>query len=293
VNQLLDFATTSYAKYGLIATNILLEANTLATTNRYKYLMSDGIYQLNSYVNDEIVFGSYIEKDMDNELYTDEFNPYDFQADYFPDMADFIEENIVAGDKEESDRLIASYWDDLGDDIFDDWGYFYLYDVAQGKYYFPLISPQNQDDGIMTTQTFNVFGITFTIIHGFPVQGIFKFEITASDNTFQFKFGAYGNMGSDGDEENSHLTHSYVKNGQNMTLYYSKQQEEGDEDEILYSYFIPKKISENNAITYDLYQEPGNDDNSLMSKIVTGGLSVYFAKTNDTKIWVANDVTFL
>ena len=73
-------------------------------------------------------------------------------------------------------------------------------------------------------------------------------------------------------------------------LYYVKQQEESDSNEILYIYCIPKKVSENNSQTYNLYQESGEDDNSWMSKIVTNGLIVYFSKTNDVKEWVVNDL---
>lgn len=231
--------------------------------------------------------GGEVDKDMDNDNYTDEFDPNDYQGDFFPGMADFTDANIVAGDKDESDRLNASYWDDLGNDVFDDWGYFYLYDVASGKYYFPLISPQNEDDGTLTTQTFEAFGRTFTIRHGWPVEGIFKFDISVTDD-LPFRFGAYGNMGSDGDEVTDNLTHSYTPSGTTQTLYYHFHSEEDDENEILYSYFVPKKIAENGAQTYDVYYD--EDDMSLMSKEVTGGLIVYFSKQNDVKEWVANDL---
>jgi len=224
---------------------------------------------------------------MRNRDYTYRFDPQDFYPEYFPGMAPFTDENIVVGDK--SDKLLASQWRDWGDDIFDNWGYFYLYDVEQGKYYFPLISPQNQDDGQLYVQTCNAFGRTFTIIHGYPVQGIFKFDISVNDDK-PFKFGGYGNMGSDGDEVNTFLTYPYSIGSTNSILYYVKQQERSNQSEILYTYCIPKKVSENNSQTYNLYQEPGNDDNSWMSKTVTSGLIVYFSKTNDVKEWVVNDL---
>ena len=233
--------------------------------------------------------GGVVIKDMSDRNYTNRFDPQNYYPEYFPGMAPFTDENIVAGDKPSSDRLIASLWSDWGDDVFDRWGFFYLYDIETGKYYFPLISPQNQDDGLLFTQTFNAFGRVFTIKQGYPVQGIFKFDISVNDNK-PFKFGAYGNMGSDGDEVNTNLTYSYTIGSTNLTLYYVKQEENGDSDEIIYSYFIPKKVSENNAQTYNLYQEPGDDDNSLMSTVVTNGLIVYFSKTNDVKEWVVNDL---
>ena len=296
---------------GVIVNNISVEPTfNFVSTNGTKILTSNGVYKikkdtnynplenhtgllysLNNITDGGFTTGENINKDMNNIIYTDEFDPNDYPQ-YFPGMSPFIDENIIAGDKSEEDRLIASYWDDWGDDVFDDWGYFYLYDVESGKYYFPLLDNQNNDDGALTEQTFNVFGSTFTITHGFPVQGIFKFNILV-DNDKPFKFGAYGNMGSDGDEVISRLTHSYVKNSTNLKLFYVKQQEDDDEEEIFYSYFIPRKVSQNGTRTYNLYQENGNDENSLMSKTVTNGLIVYFSKTNDVKEWVVNDLEMI
>jgi len=232
------------------------------------------------------VIGGEVEKDMDNENYTEEFDPYSYQAEFFQDMADFTDENIVAGDKAEEERLIASYWGDLGNDVFDDWGYFYLYDTSSGKYYFPLINPQNQDDGIFTTQIFSAFGRTFTIRHGWAVQGIFKFDISVADN-LPFRFGAYGNMGSDGDQETQDL--SQPVSGSNFTLWYRRDAEEGDDNEQLYSYFVPKNVSENTTQTYDVNYD-SDDYMSIRSKDITSGLLLYFSKTNDVKNWVINDL---
>ena len=242
----------------------------------------------NNLTDGGFVVGIQVQKDMDNNNYTNEFDPNNYQSSFFPDMADFIDGNIVAGDKEEGDRLTASYWNDLGNDVFDDWGYFYLYDVNSGKYYFPLIDPQNQENGIISTQTFAAFGRTFTITHGWCVQGIFKFDISVSD-TLPFRFGSYGNMGSDGDEVSENLSQSYTLNETNMTLYYHHHAESGDIREVLYSYFVPKTISENNLQTYfNIYEN--DDDMSIVSNEVTSGLIVYFSKGNDVKDWVINDL---
>lgn len=244
-------------------------------------------------IGEEFTVGNEVEKDMRNRDYTYEFDPNNY-PDFFPGMASFIPDNIVVGDKTEEDRLLASQWRDLGDDVFDDWGFFYLYDVNSGKYYFPLINPQDDEDGVITTQTFNAFGRTFTIKHGWAVQGIFKFDILASDG-LPFRFGAYGNMGSDGDEVTESLTQNYSIGDQNLTLYYHRDQEDGDNTEQLYSYWIPTKISENSAQTYDVYygeegENTRTDDMGMLSKEVTSGLIVYFAKSNDVKEWVINDL---
>lgn len=252
------------------------------------YIRSNLLESKNILTDQGFTIGGEPDKDMANEGYTEEFDPNSYQSEFFPDMANFIDSNIVAGDKAPGDRLIASYWDDLGNDVFDSWGHFYLYDVDSGKYYFPLISPQNQDDGIITTQVFNTFGRTFTIKHGWTVQGIFKFDISVNDNK-AFRFGAYGNMGSDADEFTEDLTQAYTLNGNNLTLYYHHHAESGDSNEVLYSYFIAKNIPENISKTYDVYYD--EDDMSMVSKELSAGLIVYFSKKNDVKNWVINDIT--
>jgi hypothetical protein len=248
------------------------------------------IYSKDNVTDDGFTVGNNVNKDMLNDLYTIEFNigKYPEYPELFPGMAPLIDENILVGDKNEEDRLIASYWEDLGQDVFDEWGFFYLYDVNSGKYYFPLINPQNQDDGEFNTQIFNVFGRTFTIKHGWAVQGIFKFDISVADS-LPFRFGGYGDMGwADNNDANESLTQNYIVGGQNLTLYYNKDYNVEDADEYLYSYWIPKKVSENSAKTYNTYY---NGDNMVMlSNNVTTGIIVYFAKLNDVKDWVINDL---
>lgn len=244
------------------------------------------IYSKNNVTDGGFTVGNSVEKDMDNAEYIYEFNPNNY-PEFFPDMAPFINENIVVGDKNEEDRLIASHWSDLGDDVFDGWGFFYLYDVNSGKYYFPMLDSQNNDDGVFATQIFYVFGRTFTVIHGWSVQGIFKFDISVADD-LPFRFGGYGDMGSDGDEFTEDLTQNYSVGGQSLTMYYHRDQEDGNDDEQLYTYWIPKKVSENSSQTYYNYYD--GEDMSMLSKNVTVGLIVYFAKSNDVKDWVINDL---
>ena len=254
--------------------------------------IGDLLRSKNNLTDNGFTIGGTVNKDMGNANYTALFNPNNFQNAFFPGMADFIDENIVAGDKDDSDRLTASYWNDLGNDVFDRWGYFYLYDVSSGKYYFPIISPQDDDDGVITTQIFNAFGRIFTIAHGWTVQGIFKFDISV-DDTLPFRFGAYGNMGFDSNGFTEDLTNSYSVGSTSLTLYYHHNGQNNKFTEQLYSYFIPKQVSENDSQTYNAYYALSDDDMdnmSIISKEVTHGLIVYFSKTNNVKEWVANDL---
>lgn len=191
--------------------------------------------------------------------------------------------------------VTAQRWADWNDDIFDNWGWFYLYDPATNAYYSPILSPVNAADGTITTQTFSAFGRTFTIKHGYPVQGIFKFDISVADS-LPFYFGGYGDMGSDSGTVNTNLTQSYTLGGNTYTLYYNRNVQTGSALELLYSYVIPYETSLNNTITYNkLSSGPGTHSGllevfSIYTKSVKYGVTVYFAKTNDVKNWIINDL---
>lgn len=266
------------------------------TTSIFRNVRIRDQTQVDNYllVKRAFLLGGVVVKDMDDENYTEEFDPHNLQEVLFPGMADFIDENILGGDKDPEDRLRASYWNDLGNDVFDDWGYFFLYDVDAGKYYFPLLSPQNLSDGIITTQSFtNVFdeGLTFTISHGWRAKGIFMMNISCNNSDFVFRFGAYGNLGSDGDNDYDMST-TYNYDGVKNTLFYHHYAEEGDSEEGLYSYFIPYKASDKLTKTHtSLYNPEDTDDNSLITKAITEGVKVYFSKQNDVKDFIITDIT--
>lgn len=193
---------------------------------------------------------------------------------------------------------LASFWNDWGNDVFDDWGFFYIFDVATNQYYFPILTPENLDDGILTTQVFNAFGRSYTITHGYPTRGIFKIDVSCSDNSI-FIFGAYGNMGSDEKTINTDLTHMYSLNNKFYTLYYNRNEDPEPDpennpivnDEKLFSYFIPYNSELNNSKTYNNFVY-NNDDLSLYSVPVSKGITIYFSNA-DLKEWIINDLTLI
>lgn len=304
-STLFSFLNDPTSTVGILVSDINISGNTVLTSVNKKTLISQdkhsiytepttitntsGIQSKNITTDDGYTIGEFIDKDMYIDVYDYEMTPIDY-PDLFPDTAEFSEGNIVAGDKSEGDRLNASYWDDWGNDVFDNWGFFYLYDVNSGKYYFPLINPMNDDDGIITTQTFNAFGRTFTMQQGYPVEGIFKFEITVDDD-LPFRFGAYGNMGSDGYEVVDFLTSPYSIGITDLTLYYNKHAQRNRPIETLYTYVIPRNVSENNSQTYNMYDQ--ETYMSVVSKEVTNGILVYFSKTNDVKDWIIHDLEII
>lgn len=187
-------------------------------------------------------------------------------------------------------------WSDWGGDIFDQWGHFYLYDVETNAYFIPLIHPINQADGVISTQTYSAFGgRTFTIKHGYPVQGIFKFDISANDDK-EFVFGVYGDMGSDGATQNTNLSSSFTLGGNSYTLYYNRNTD-GGPSERFFSYIVPYEQDKNKSVSTYTKQNSGPGANSgnleifsFYTKNVRRGINIYFSKTNDVKDWVINDL---
>jgi hypothetical protein len=186
--------------------------------------------------------------------------------------------------------LSANYWTDWGQDIFDGWGYYYLYDPAQNNYLGLSFETRNQADGVFSTKVFTLNGRTFTVKQGYPVQGIFKFEIRCSDS-LPFVFGEGGNMGSNGFTVNNDLTFAYDLEGTNLTLFYNENFQSNNITERFYSYFVPFPVELNSTKTYtDVLT--GNDNLCLYSVQCTNGLTVYHSKQFDVKNWVVNDLTF-
>lgn len=184
----------------------------------------------------------------------------------------------------------ASFWIDWGDDIFDDWGYYYLYDPAQNNYLGLIFNPRNQANGVFSTQVFTLNGRTFTIEQGYPVQGIFKFEIRCDDD-LPFVFGEGGNMGSDGSTANVDKTYNYTLEGTNLTLFYNENFQTNIPTERFFSYFVPFSVELNATKTYvDVLN--GEDNLFLYSVQCTNGLTVYHSKQFDVKEWVVYDLTF-
>jgi hypothetical protein len=186
--------------------------------------------------------------------------------------------------------LNSSYWADWNGDIFDSWGYFYLYDPSVNNYLGLQFTTVNQPDGVFNTQVFNFNGRAFSITQGYPVQGIFKFEIRVNDD-LPFIFGEAGNMGSDGQTANFNRSYNYTLQGVNLTLWYNENNQVGNPPEKFFSYYVPFNVDENGSKTYVDYLQP-SDNLYLYSIQCTNGLTVYHSKGNDVKEWVVYDLTF-
>ena len=186
---------------------------------------------------------------------------------------------------------VRSYWQDWGDDIFDNWGFFYLYDPEFNNYRAIVLNDANFNaaDGVISTQTFTFNSRVFTFKYGYPVQGIFKFDISVNDNkTFQFGFD--GNLGSNGFTVNNLLSHDYTLNGESFRLHYNNNFQSNLPSERFYTYFVPYEKERNKTSSPYVRRLYNIDNLALYTVPLRKGVNIYIAKQADTRDWVINDL---
>jgi hypothetical protein len=184
-----------------------------------------------------------------------------------------------------------AYWSDWGGDIFDGWGFFYIYNPETGNFLSPMLSDINRENGYIATENFTLDGRTFTIRHGYPVTGIYKFDVSVNDLE-PFIFGADGNMGSNGSTVNEDKTYSTNIDGESVTIFYNYNVQLVNPNEAFYSYWVPYTLSEGATKTYTDFTY-NTDSLAIYSRQVTGGITVYMAKQNDVRLWVAEDLSIV
>jgi hypothetical protein len=198
-------------------------------------------------------------------------------------------------------------WSDWSNDIFDTWGRWYIYDTSTGLAEHIQFGTQNGPDGTVYTETQTHHSKTFTIIHGWVVEGIFKVDVECSDDTFQFSIGMYGNMGSDAVTTNS--DHQYTASWGKLSYNFNR---DGAISDPLFIHFIPKQVTFNAGITLsgtnfttNLNTGTNSNDNLYVwSDPLKIGAIMYFVKAlpavgADASLtieersmaeWVANDI---
>ena len=197
-------------------------------------------------------------------------------------------------------------WSDWSSDIFDTWGRWYIYDTSTGLAEHIQFGTQNGPDGTVYTETQTHHSKTFTIIHGYVVEGIFKLDVECSDDTFQFSIGMYGNMGADGGNTNS--DHQYTASWGKLSYNFNRDASTSDP---LFIHFIPKEVAFNAGITLSGTNFTTNlntgtvgatDNMYVWSDPLKIGAIMYFVKslpasTHTLTIeersmaeWVANDI---
>jgi hypothetical protein len=188
-------------------------------------------------------------------------------------------------------NVARSYWADWGNDIFDTWGFFYLYDPEFQNYRGIVLNDTNFNaaDGTISTQTFTLNSRTFTVKYGYPVQGIFKFDISVNDNK-DFQFGFDGNLGSNGSTVNNVLAYDYTIGSQSFRLHYNNNYQGTLPSESFYTYVVPYDKNQNKLSSTYVRRVYDIDNLALYSVPVKKGVTVYLSKQVDVREWVVNDL---
>jgi hypothetical protein len=186
-------------------------------------------------------------------------------------------------------NISRSYWQDWGDDIFDSWGFFYLYDPEFNNYLGIVLNNINSADGTINTQTFTFNSRVFTFKYGYPVQGIFKFDISVNDNK-NFNFGFDGNLGSNGSTVNNVLAHDYTIGSESFRLHYNHNFQGTLPSESFYTYVVPYNKNQNKLSTTYTRRVYDIDNLALYTVPVKKGVTIYISKQVDVREWIINDL---
>ena len=184
-------------------------------------------------------------------------------------------------------------WSDWNGDIFDTWGFTYIYDYVSNKYAFINIATGNRNgsDGTFYTENINLSGRIFTVKHGYPVQGIFRFDISVNDGN-DCAVGSLGNMGSDTRTWNQISASAYTLQGNTYKLHYNHNRDTGSTTEQFFAYIVPYEPSKNGDVRPYSSSIQTNDYWAYTTNALKRGVNIYFAKGKDVKNWVINDLTF-
>lgn len=181
-----------------------------------------------------------------------------------------------------------SYWEDWRDDVFDQWGFFYIYDPATNTSLSPVLENINQANGIIATEIFTHNSRTFTIKHGYAVEGIYKIDVSVNDK-LPFAFGTDGNIGSDLQTINTNLEYGFTKGDSILKLHYNRNAQSGSSTEIFYTYMIPYEANLNQNVRPFVVSRVA-DDLAIYSNPIRYGITMYVSKINDVKEWIVNDL---
>lgn len=194
---------------------------------------------------------------------------------YLPSIGDFT--------------AVRRYWNNWGDDIFNAWGFPYIYDPNSNNYKALSLSSLSSSDGVFNNESFTFNSRSFSIDYGYPVQGIFKIDVSSLD-TLPFQLGFDGNLGSNGTTINNLLQHNYTLDGENLTLHYNYNLQGSNPTEKFYTYVIPYEVNRNKSTRSYIRHLYDVDYLSLYTIPLSAGVTVYISKQADVKDWIINDL---
>ena len=169
-------------------------------------------------------------------------------------------------------------------------------------------SQRNKANGVMSTETFTLDGVTYTVTHGWAVQGIYRIDIDSSDPDKEFKVSTYNQNQYNYNHYQKHKTRS--TDWGTIRYYHNDSGYSASHD--MYFYFIPKspEVSQrvngeytksSNNFTYNSSQDntsnphyetwrQGSYYHNTTTTLYKKGAIIYYAARYDVTDWVEADL---
>ena len=213
----------------------------------------------------------------------------------------------------------GSYWQYFGsNNPCSGCGYFRIYhpntssvgsvESPSGQYVGLNFSQRNKADGEMSTETFTLQGVTYTVTHGWAVQGIYRIDIDSSDPNKEFKVYTYNYMNNSYQQQ----LHKSESTDWGVIRYYHNQNYYYGSSYDMHMYFIPKSVEvsekENGEYTKSsnnfTYNSSTNDSSNphyetdnqsdryhyTTTTLYKEGAIIYFSVKNNVIDWVEADL---
>ena len=233
----------------------------------------------------QVFMGSY--GSMTKDLYQDT-SGHNFQSYAHPDTTGL---SLGAG---------SYYFSDLGNDVYDNWGYFHL-SMPGGHYVRLDLSGGNQADGVFTereqTYIYTTPNPTFYIKFGHPVANGWMLHVVCKNlPNQQFRLVCGGNMGSDSSTYNRHYSFTGNMNSGGSRMIVARENSDNayyTSNEQVRWWMIPLKGDNTNFNNNDIGAGTSGDNHYIWSSMLTGGVTMYMSKGNSispSHEWVLQDL---
>ena len=169
-------------------------------------------------------------------------------------------------------------------------------------------SQRNNSTGVMSTETFTLDGVTYTVTHGWAVQGIYRIDIDSSDPDKEFKVSTYNQNTYNYGHYQYHKTRS--TDWGTIRYYHNDSGYSASHD--MYFYFIPKSPEVSQRVNGEYtkssnnftYNDTDNDTSNphyetwrqgnyyhyTTTTLYKQGAIIYYAVRYDVTDWVEADL---
>jgi hypothetical protein len=176
-----------------------------------------------------------------------------------------------------------------------------------GNYVGLNLSQINKATGLMSTETFSLEGVTYTVTHGWAVTGIYRIDIDSSDPDKEFKVYTYNQM-----YNSTFNMYHFSKETDWGKIRYFRYDRSGDPSRDIHVYFIPKSAEVSKRVNgeyrkstdnFNYENQSGNSsnphyesyyiNNSRMHATTTPykeGAIIYYAVRDNVIDWVEADL---